>query len=165
MKRFWWLLALTGTSLILLHGCEECHATELPYVVKIGPQGCVDTLHKTPRPCFEIKKGDYFIWDCTDKETCEDLAAALNEAHERRMKEIVSVDIDKDSITRNYADGSSKKEIWKYSKKAEWEAVVTTGNPPGSHPITDEDWAQFYKQGHVTNKEACGQDDCGADPK
>lgn len=41
-------------------------------------------------------------------------------------------------------------ETWKDSKKAEWQ-------PP--------DFIGLSKGARVTNKEACGQDDCGADPK
>ena len=49
---------------------------------------------------------------------------------------------------------------WKDSKKADWEKPLTVPAPTGN-PTSDKDLIPV----HVTNKEACGQDDCGAEPK
>jgi radical SAM protein with 4Fe4S-binding SPASM domain len=60
----------------------------LPYVVRPGPLNmCAYSFKEGSAPCWEVADSSDVIFNGTSKEACEDLAAALNQAHERRIKE------------------------------------------------------------------------------
>lgn len=73
---------------------------------------------------------------------CEDLAAALNEAHERRTQKVITME-----------------EYFKMAPCAGPNSPKSCGNWKDSKPA---DW-QKYDDFHVNPKQACGQDDCGQD--
>lgn len=105
MKRFYWLLAL-------------------PYVVVSSRTITTSGKYEFWTTYTHVSKSDnkFGFMECgNDKDLCDDLAAALNEAHSHR--------IFNDSLPSN---------------------------------LRDTDNAVEY---HVPNQQACGQNDCGQDPK
>lgn len=146
MKRFYWLLAL-------------------PYVVKVS--------YSIPKniPTYSVELMPRYEFGCgQDKDFCEDLAAALNEAHERnnpkghgvwekypKKEDLYWKDSKKadDEIDAEDYGGYHPPQPWIHSKKAEWEFAPSTDYPKGLRPYDKKTFDQ----------EACGQDDCGADPK
>lgn len=122
MKRFYWILAL-------------------PYVVVCQQKDLF----------CRVETSNYDVCSITfnHRQEAEDLAASLNEAHERRINTLSEQD--KAFLKRGHESVEKMKKeddlYWKDSKKAEWESPAPMN---GSH---------------VSDKEACGQSDCGADPK
>lgn len=99
MRRLAWLLAL-------------------PYVVRMSSFPCPSRTYEIRLP--ECGKEIYHIefkgkgWSgCDPKETCEDFAAALNEAHERRTEKLLVHREKEPAFEEQYLH-------WKESKKAEW---------------------------------------------
>lgn len=89
------------------------------------------------------------------KEHClwvQDFVEAMNEAHERRINTLSEQD--KAFLKRGHESVEKMKKeddaYWKDSKKAEWESGSTGESLPPSKEF---------------NKGACGQDDCGVEPK
>lgn len=135
---------------------------------------------------------NYTITCHKGEDGCQDFVDALNEAHERRTKippglsrnkygDLVPSNITKEKADLYWKDSkkvfipdyeSTRKtcaesvgchftgtecECGEDSKKAEWEGSVEVDS------ITADYWSHPSKM--ITNKEACGQDDCGQDPK
>ena len=121
MRKFWWMLAVP-----LCWGINNSSGT---YIVG-GPILQADAYSPQTEQ-----------WEfCMDhsEQWAKDLAAALNEAHKNRVREIPE---------------TSKEDLyWKDSKKADWDKGPPTQNGGAPPPL-------------VTDKQACGQDDCGAEPK
>jgi hypothetical protein len=125
----------------------------LPYVVvqATGPMNCIDSsAHAahcvSPRIDF---KGKAWL-GCDPLETCEDVADALNDAHERRTHVSSIKDVETSQDTNSL--------YWKDSNKAEWEDK----KPVYSSGYKRQEYIDLPPL-PITKKEACGQDDCGKD--
>lgn len=97
--------------------------------------------HEGWQDTYRVGVSTSVFFDMQDRTMADDLAAALNEAHKKR---------EDDAFLKRGSDSLAKMKkedslYWKDSKKVEWE------DPVNISPIT--------------NKQACGQNDCGADPK
>jgi hypothetical protein len=81
LQRVAWLLAVFFPPWI--HGCEQCHSAEMPYMVIASSAEYLCTSDPFG-PCV---KTDYYVDTLrfNNEETAKDMAAALNEAHKKRV--------------------------------------------------------------------------------
>lgn len=143
MKRWLWLSLV---SPFWLHGCEECHAA-VQYMVVSGShtyrEYYIDTLKGWP-PIRE---------ECgNDINMCKDLAAVLNEAHEKRTQPKGPPQLE--DVERCVGECLAQMK----------DGTLRTGGgykDPGSPPAYD----RLPADKPFNYKDACGQDDCGVDPK
>jgi|SRR5665213_57527 len=119
MSRYLWLLALP-----LCWGINNSSGT---YIVN-GP------IVQTTDVYIASTNQWAFCMDHSEQ-WAKDLAAALNEAHERRTNHIIGL--------------IPAETPWKDSKKADLDTDDVQANPGKM----------------ITNKEACGEEDCGKEPK
>lgn len=137
MKRFYWLLALPYFVV--------WDTTVNRYLVN----GSTITVSQ-----YSIGEGYYM------KFMADDMSTALNEAHERRISEGRSPnrrisDVKGSEKDPNLTPPSDPNLYWKDSKKADWEHLKAIGYTPTMDTL---------ELRHITNKEACGQSDCGKEP-
>lgn len=203
MRKFYWMLALP--YVVTVSSAPSCDSFTSTQAMLDSGEGCgwVHAEIKDTRDVYNFPFQECNVWGCVDY--LKDIAATLNEAHERRTKKEIPcpentqcIDMGnvkdlhwKDSKKAETVDGGNlfywykvaQKRLenlqdcraslkaegtehpsWDHdeinSKKAEWAKPLTVTGPTGN-PKQDKDLISV----HVTNQQACGQDDCGADPK